>query len=157
MPFSKGHFVVSINPTNVYIDSEKKAYIWMLDTSKNKLVAVPFLQQNTKSPGVIQVFQSLGQTDFNVMGIETFINGVDAHDAIDKWIKANQDVYPNQYAYASWGVLRSPDVIVAGPYNGIPIGNYSVGQDLMTKVSDSTASNRNNFGQNHLIVVKDIQ
>ncbi len=157
LPYQNGKFVISVNPTNLHF-SGGETYIDMWDTAKNAPATLNY-QHGNVDWGYNSVLNSIRGGNLQLIGMETFFNGVVPLSNADKWLRDNYHIAASgNNNYPTWGVFRGPDMTLQkNNAQGLPAGNYSLGWDIMTLVSNDTAGLRNIFGNEHDIVVKDIQ
>lgn len=154
-PINNGTFVISVNPTNASAQNMTSCcvYVDVYDPDLGRLVALSY---RDREPSYFNQVLSWG----NIIGVETFINGLSSTTTLDNWLSNHVTFYDsNRRALGSWGVVRGPDAILNGSTAtaGLPWGNYSLGTDVMNLVPTSLSTTRNNYGNWHDIVIKDIQ
>lgn len=157
LPYHQGNFVISVNPTNLHLQSRgNTVFIDMWSTTDNRVETLGYNAGDSNS-AYNSVMLSAYNGNLKLIGMETFFNGVAPLSATDQWLADNYQMRAAGATFPSWGVVRAPDMTL--PRNNVenlPAGNYSLGWDIMTLVSDNTANTRNNFGVKHDIIVKDI-
>lgn len=157
LPYQNGKFVISVNPTNLHLNGSV-AYIDMWNPADNRAETLDY-SSGVPDNGYNSVLLSIRGGNLQLIGMETFFNGVLPLSNTDKWLRDNFHISASgNNSYPTWGVFRGPDMTL--PKNNVenlPAGNYSLGWDIMTLVSNDTAGLRNIFGNEHDIVVKDIQ
>lgn len=157
LPYQNGKFVISVNPTNLHLNGSL-AYIDMWNPADNRAETLDYLP-GVAEGGYNNVLNSIWGGNLQLIGMETFFNGVLPLSNSDKWLRDNYHMSSSKNkSFPTWGVFRGPDMTL--PNNNpehLPAGNYSLGWDIMTLVSNDTAGLRNMFGNEHDIVVKDIQ
>ncbi len=154
--YNKGYYVLSFSPKNVVVSNGNYIKFAQIDSAANATLLA--------NVGVKNMITNSQNQALRVIGIETFITGINANDTTDAGVVQVRDAM----TVPKWGVVRGwdakwsqanadaeTDTNMKPPK--LPIGEYTFNNYSATITGSTTMTRRRNHGNAAKIRVSDIQ